>query len=100
MWQFIDQGGTVKTTLGQTVNNIVLIANTNPYPITGNVVWTQNHSLPLSWAANGVPQNSSSNLGLELQPVGSITQYILFSNTTLDTANSYSEWSNTNNIFQ
>lgn len=97
LWQFISQGGTVKTTLGQSVNNIVLIANTNPYPISGKVVWSGNHSVQLNWAANGVPQNAQYNQGLELQPVATFTQYVTYSNSTLLTVNSYSQWANTNN---
>jgi len=98
VWQFISQGGTVRTSLGYSVNNIVLTANTNPYPISGSVIWTENHSTGLTWDVNGNPQDSANNIGLTLWPISIYSREMLISNSTLSTANSYSEWIANNNI--
>ena len=97
IWDFMNQGGKVVTSGGFVVNNIVLIANTNPYPISANVQWTNNYSLSLSWDANGAPHITPSDPSLYLQPVKTVISYVMSSNTTLSSVNSYSQWANNNN---
>lgn len=98
MWQFISQGGTVRTNDDHTVNTIVLTANTDPYPISGYVVWTENHSTKLYWDVNGVAANTNNNIGLNLAPVSLYVRYLVSPNTTLESANSYSDWLTKNNV--
>ena len=94
MWDFVNQGGPAYTSGGYSVTNITLIANTNPYPITGTVNFTTTVSQTFSWDANGVPNQVSTDPKLYLVPVrnSTVSYLTLTSNTTLLTVNTYSQW--------
>jgi len=99
LWQFISQGGLVRTASDNTVNNIVLLANTLPYPITGKVQWSQNYSTSLTWDTNGNPQDSANNVGMTLLPLASFINYFTVANTTLANTSNLAQWQANNNIY-
>lgn len=99
-WQFINQGGTVKVNGNYSVNSVTALANTRlPYPITGRIMWTNQHSESISWDLNGNPKDYANNDGLYLVPVSQMIQYFATSNTTLASANTYAQWQANNIIY-
>ena len=96
-WDFINQGGKVFTSSGYRINNIILTPNTNPYPITGTIQFTDTISQTINWDANGNPQVVGTDTKLYLVPIKTTTVQYLSANTTLATVNSYAQWVTVNN---
>jgi hypothetical protein len=100
MYDFVQGGGVVKTATGHYVNNIVLLGTSgNTYPITGNVQWSSHYSTPFAWDINGVSSDPVNSPDLYLVPMATFGRYLVKSNTTFATSNSYSEWSGKYNKF-
>ena len=102
MHDFVSGGGLYKTESGYTANVYsILVKSGNTYPLLGNVYFTSSsqYSANVAWDANGIVQlSTTTNAGLNLVPVFTITNYSLGTRDTLANSANVSIWNSTYNI--
>ena len=100
MHDFVSGGGLYRTESGYDANvTTIMIKTGNTYPLVGTVRLSTGYYANVSWTANGVVSNSSTtNMGMNLSPIFTITSYSTGNSATLSTYSSVSAWQNAYNI--
>ena len=84
IYEFIWQGGVVKTQFGARVTNIYQKTNPeNEYVLAGKVHWPSDHTTTHSWNVDGIVEGLPTNYGIHLCPTVPITIHKMVSRFAL-----------------